>query len=241
MTEVLGLLARLGCVFALLGLVLWLLKRTNGLGVRRRGTPLQVLSTTRLSKSATLSVVRVHDEEYVLGVTGSGVTVVAHRPHAEPAQEPTGGNDGRTDTGAAPPSAAALLRTVRQALRARPAQDTDLSTDAVAAALAQARGEDVPAAPSGPDGADGFAADLAVALAAVPAPTPAERPDTTGPEGTPGNAPFPSAADGSAAPLSRRLRRPRIRTEALHREEQDRWSGTRRPSLRSADEDSVAV
>lgn len=80
------MVVRLAGVFALLGAVLWVLKRTGGVGARRRGTPLQVLSTTRLGKTATLSVVRVHDEEYVLGVTGHGVTVVSSRP--APAAEP---------------------------------------------------------------------------------------------------------------------------------------------------------
>ena len=86
MSSPLALGARVACVFALLAVLLWVLRRTGGLGMRRRTAPLQVLSTTRLSKSAMLSVVRVHDEEHVLAVTGSGVTVVSSRASAEEAE-----------------------------------------------------------------------------------------------------------------------------------------------------------
>ncbi len=207
----LGMVLRLVCVFALLALVLWVLKRTGGAGARRRGTPLQVLSTTRLGKAATLSVVRVHDEEYVLGVTGHAVTVVSSRPAATPA-EPTGERRPRLLTRArdvagalpvgaeppspepapvaarlddllvetparpiGPPSTGRFLRDGWEVLRKRPVEATALSTAAVAAALAHARGEDAPPAPLHP-------------LGTTPSPTSADGPadDQAGTDAGPG-------------------------------------------------------
>lgn len=170
------MVGRLLCVFALLALVLWVLKRTGGFGARRRGTPLQVLSTTRLGKTALLSVVRVHDEEYVLGITGHAVTVVSSRPApAQPvvADASPPGSATLADVGASagpdaapvayarldelqtetaarpagPPSTARFLRDGWEVLRKRPVEATAVSTAAVAAALAHARGEDAPPLP----------------------------------------------------------------------------------------------
>lgn len=163
----LAMVARLGGVFALLAVVLWVLKRTGGVGARRRGVPLQVLSTTRLGKTATLSVVRVHDEEYVLGVTGSAVTVVSSRPAPDapaaapapvPAPAPLAAADSPLEDllvetpprPAGPPSTARFLRDGWEVLRKRPVEATAVSTAAVAAALAHARGEDAPPAPRAP-------------------------------------------------------------------------------------------
>jgi flagellar biogenesis protein FliO len=157
---------RLLGVFALLAAVLWVLKRTGGVGARRRGTPLQVLSTTRLGKTATLSVVRVHDEEYVLGVTGSTVTVVSSRPapaaDAAPTPAPAAVPDPEPETAldellvetpprpVGPPSTARFLRDGWEVLRKRPVEATSVSSAALAAALAHARGEDAPPAPPVP-------------------------------------------------------------------------------------------
>ncbi len=187
------MVVRLAGVFALLGAVLWVLKRTGGVGARRRGTPLQVVSTTRLGKTATLSVVRVHDEEYVLGVTGHAVTVVSSRPVPAPPEAVTDRRTGRlgrsrtaagartadsagaaddASRGAAepadtrlddllaetpprplgPPSTARFLRDGWEVLRKRPVEATAVSTAAVAAALAHARGDEAPPAPARPHG-----------------------------------------------------------------------------------------
>ncbi len=239
MTDLVGLLARLVAVFALLAVVLWLLKRTGGL--QRRDTPLQVLSTTRLGKSATLSVVRVHGEEYVLGVSGSGVTVVTSRPAdgpepapapaADPAAAPPAGTapTGTPPTGA-PPTAAEFLRSGWQVLRRRSVSATELSDEAVAAAVAAAlaappapaaapAGGEVPQPRTSPD----FAADLAAALKVSGSAADAE----VVPEpalGTPGDAPSPTAADGSAARAARRDAGPR---------EESTWTA-HRPPVRTA-------
>lgn len=230
MTDLVGLLARLVAVFALLAVVLWLLKRTGGL--QRRGTPLQVLSTTRLGKNATLSVVRVHGEEYVLGVSGTGVTVVTSRPADQPetapgAPDPAGAApSGAPPAGAAPsgapPTAAEFLRSGWQVLRRRPVSATELSEADVAAAVATAlaappsAGAAAPAsAPVPVEGAvpqprtsPDFAADLAAALKVSGSAADAE----VVPEpalGAPGDAPSPTAADGSAARAARRDAGPR--------------------------------
>ena len=155
MSSALGLGARVLCVFVLLALVLWVLKRTDGLGARRRGTPVQVLSTSRLGKAATLSVVRVHDEEHVLAVTGSGVTVVSTRPAG--VAEAVAPAPAARGPRATPPSAAAFLRGGWQVLRKQPVSATELADDEVAEALTRA----CSATPGD------FAADLADALQSV--------------------------------------------------------------------------
>lgn len=168
MTTALGLGARVLCVFVLLALVLWVLKRTDGLGARRRSTPVQVLTTTRLGKAATLSVVRVHDEEHVLAVTSAGITVVSSRPAADADVVPAGPQTAATAPAPtpAPPTAAAFLRAGWQVLRQQPVASTELADDEVAAALTRACSP----APA----AEGFAADLAAALEAVEPPPTAE-------------------------------------------------------------------
>lgn len=186
MTSALGLGARVLCVFALLAVVLWVLKRTNGLGAGRRATPLQVLSTTRLGKSATLSVVRVHDEEYVLGVTGSGVTVVSARPR--PAEQTASADRALAATIAtSAPTPGQFLRGGWQVLRSRPVATNEVADDEVSAALARA------CAP-----APAFAEDLAAALRATePLDVPAPR----------------TAAEDAPGPTRRRrpVRRPALR------------------------------
>lgn len=235
MSSALGLGARVVCVFALLALVLWVLRRTDGLGARKRATPLQVLSTTRLGKSATLSVVRVHDEEYVLGVTGSGVTVVSSRPRADVpdtlpgtvgAALPVTVPAAATSPATTPPSAAEFLRGGWQVLRQRPVASADVADDELQAAIACATAS-VGAPVSTPvTGAD-FAADLLAALAAV-------APDGEDAQHR-ARAPHP-VADGSAAALPRRAaRRCRTRKDALAHEEQQPWSPARRPAFRPSE------
>jgi len=214
----LGLGARVLCVFVLLAAVLWVLKRTDGLGARRRVTPVQVLSTARLGKAATLSVVRVHDEEHVLAVSGSAVTVVATRPAPLAVTAPAGpaalpvdaaGADAGADPARpaatarpVPPSAAEFLRGGWQVLRKQPVASTELDDDEVRTALARACTLAAPTA-----GAGDFAADLALALRAVE-PAAHERPVTD--EQPPAALPAPRAAGDLAA-----ARAPhRCRTEA---------------------------
>ena len=85
--EVLGLLLRVACVFGLLFLALHLLRRMNGLKTARRASPMQVLGSTRIGKGAALTVVRIGDSDYVLGVTDHTVTLITPAtPTAEPAR-----------------------------------------------------------------------------------------------------------------------------------------------------------
>lgn len=225
--DLLSLVARVGTVFVLLGVVLWLLRRYD-VGGRRRTPAMQVVSTTRLGKAAALSVVRVHGTEYVLGVTSSGVTVVDRRPGSTPtdaATEPGSGSaagpgtatapsfaalldaglEART-TGAAlsaapqavtPPTAAEFLRSAWGVVRRRPLAETDLTSGAIAHALASVTGLPVPRA-----ALDG-------AAPAVPA--------TDGPV-----APDPAPADRPERP----------RTDAPPAEEQLPWSRAPRPTVR---------
>lgn len=251
--EVVGLLLRVACVFGLLFLALHLLRRTNGIKNARRASVLQVLGSTRIGKGAALTVVRIGDSDYVLGVTDHAVTLIAPAtPTAEPgavpvaqaAPEPVaapGAADVGTPTGARPDFAAALgarlgsmlatgsgdplqvpptpaefLRSAYRVARRRPAESTELSTDAVTAALASVRGDEAPAA-------------------AVPAPRTSTENSTRGstPDSPLTSTP-PVATDGPAAPTSRHaLRRAVARTEAL-RHEEHLWTRSCRPTCRTA-------
>ncbi|MCW2779137.1 MAG: Flagellar biosynthesis protein FliO, partial [Frankiales bacterium] len=82
---VLGLLLRVACVFALLFAVLAVLKRTEGFRAARRTNPVQVLGSTRVGKGAALTMVRIGDAEYVLGVTDHSVTLITP---ATPVEQP---------------------------------------------------------------------------------------------------------------------------------------------------------
>ena len=71
------LLLKVALVFGLLALVLWVLKRTDGLGGgRSRAGLLEVRGSTRLGKGATLTVVRMDGKDLLLGVTDHTVTLL---------------------------------------------------------------------------------------------------------------------------------------------------------------------
>jgi flagellar biogenesis protein FliO len=82
----LSLLGRAVAVFLLLGITLWLLRRTDGLKkLRRSETPLEVLGSARLGKGASVALVRIGDADYALGVTDQAVSLLTE---AELAEEP---------------------------------------------------------------------------------------------------------------------------------------------------------
>ncbi|MCW2608092.1 MAG: hypothetical protein JWO60_2785 [Frankiales bacterium] len=228
---VLGLLLRVACVFALLFAVLAVLKRTEGFRAARRTNPVQVLGSTRVGKGAALTMVRIGDAEYVLGVTDHSVTLITP---ATPVEQPAAVEEpvvaavagpkpdfaaalgarlgGLVGTPAAagvaqvPPTPAEFLKSAYRVARRRPAESTDLSTDAVTAALASVRGDE-PVAP-------------------VTVPAPRTTSETS-----------PAAADGPAAPTPRHaLRRAVARTEALRHQEHS-WTRSSRPSARTSELD----
>jgi flagellar biogenesis protein FliO len=78
------MLAKVLGVFALLGATLWTLKRTHGGAVpTARAKAIEVRGTTRLGKSASVSVLRVQGEELLVGVTEHTVTLLSRRPQEE--------------------------------------------------------------------------------------------------------------------------------------------------------------
>ncbi len=132
------LLLKVVLVFGLLALVLWVLKRTDGLGGRARGGLLEVRGSTKLGKGAALTVVRVDGKDLLLGVTDHTVTLLT----SETADVPAHDDDEHHVRGSLTSALPAFL----QHLRPRGHAVTD---DAVAAALATLRGEN-PAATDGP-------------------------------------------------------------------------------------------
>jgi len=135
-------LVKILVVFALLGGVLWLLKRTQG-GVvtKTRTKAIELRGTTRLGKSASITVVRVNGEELLLGVTDQQVTLLSrHTPEEDPV-EPTATPQAKTipelvellTTQRAEIPAdelAAVLRTTRQRT-SLPATDGPVALDAL--------------------------------------------------------------------------------------------------------------
>jgi flagellar biogenesis protein FliO len=233
----LSLLARVLCVFALLGLVLWALRRTDGRrnGVKRTAD-LQVLGSTRLGKGAALTVVRVGGSEYVLGVTEQSVTLLTpgrDAPAETPVEEPVrlavapradlrktvtdqllGRRPAARKGATTPPTTAAFLRDAYRVARGRHAESTDLSPAAVASALAGVRGEEPAASPT-PE-------------TLQPVAPAAEAQGTR-------SQPAARAADGSAARTasSRHAgRRAVARTDAL-RDEEHPWTRACRPAFRT--------
>ena len=275
--EVVGLLLRVACVFSLLFLSLHLLRRVNGLKTARRAAALQVLGSTRLGKGAALTVVRIGDSEYVLGVTDHSVTLIApatsvaaaaaraDAPGPAPADAPAATTvpaaaaTARPDfaaalgarlgaLGSAPvpplqvaPTPAEFLRSAYRVARRRPAETTDLSHDAVCAALANVRGDADDADDAAPEPAAG------TTTTEVPAPrtSPESAPARTAPAPLAPRTPpvprtassartEPAAADGPAAPTSRHaLRRAVARTDAL-RHEEHLWTRSCRPTSGTA-------
>ncbi|HTL24255.1 MAG TPA: flagellar biosynthetic protein FliO, partial [Mycobacteriales bacterium] len=81
-------LVKTGMVFGLLALVLFVLKKTDGLGGRQRGRSLEVRGSTRLGKGATLTAVRVDGKDLLLGVTEHSVTLLTSEDAAVDVDEP---------------------------------------------------------------------------------------------------------------------------------------------------------
>lgn len=121
------LLLKVVLVFGLLALVLWVLKRTDGLGGRARGGLLEVRGSTKLGKGAALTVVRVDGKDLLLGVTDHTVTLLT----SEQADVVVDIPEQRSSS---LPSLPAFLQNLRPRAHA-------VSDDAVAAALATLRGE----------------------------------------------------------------------------------------------------
>ena len=121
------LLLKVAMVFGLLALVLWVLKRTDGLNGRAGNSLLEVRGSTRLGKGAALTVVRLDGKDLLLGVTDHTVTLLTSEP-ADVADE--------------------VVAPRRALFGKRPG---DVPDAAVAAALATLRGESHdPAAADGP-------------------------------------------------------------------------------------------
>jgi flagellar protein FliO/FliZ len=110
------LLLKVALVFGLLALTLWVLKRTDGLGAKRKGGLLEVRGSTRLGKGAALTVVRVDGKDLLLGVTDHTVTLLTSEQASE----------------------TVAVQSTRRPLLAKRA---DVPAAAVAAALATLRGE----------------------------------------------------------------------------------------------------
>lgn len=70
------MLLRVGAVFALLGATLWILRRTDRSTRAKSGTAVTVLGSARLGKGASLTVVRIGDEQVILGVTEHNVSLL---------------------------------------------------------------------------------------------------------------------------------------------------------------------
>ncbi len=124
------LLIKVVLVFGLLALVLWVLKRTDGLGGRARGGLLEVRGSTKLGKGAALTVVRVDGKDLLLGVTDHTVTLLTSEQADLVVEVPPP----RTSALSALPAIPAFLQNLRPRAHA-------VSDDAVAAALATLRGE----------------------------------------------------------------------------------------------------
>jgi hypothetical protein len=132
-------LVKTGMVFGLLAAVLFVLKKTDGLGGRARGGLLEVRGSTRRGKGATLTAVRVDGKDLLLGVTDHTVTLLT--------------SDAAPVETAQPVRRTGLLESFK---RPGSAAAADLAPEAVAAALASLRGEtplatDGPVAPSRTD------------------------------------------------------------------------------------------
>jgi hypothetical protein len=113
-------LLKTGMVFGLLAGVLFVLKKTDGLGGKARGGLLEVRGSTRVGKGATVTAVRVDGRDLLLGVTDHTVTLLT------------------SETSAVEAPAAARKAGLLDAFRRN---DAALPPDAVAAALASLRGE----------------------------------------------------------------------------------------------------
>jgi hypothetical protein len=125
-------LLKTGMVFGLLAGVLFVLKKTDGLGGKARGGLLEVRGSTRVGKGATVTAVRVDGRDLLLGVTDHSVTLLTSETSAVEAPVVA--------------RKAGLLDAFRR-------NEAALPPAAVAAALASLRGES-----HVPDAADGSVA-----------------------------------------------------------------------------------
>ncbi len=131
---VLVVLLKVLLVFGLLALVLWVLKRTDGLGGRARGGLLEVRGSTKLGKGAALTVVRVDGKDLLLGVTDHTVTLLTSEQVDTVLDVPEPRRSGLPSLPSLPEALPAFLQHLRPRAHA-------VSDDAVAAALAVLRGE----------------------------------------------------------------------------------------------------
>lgn len=128
--DLLGLLGRAALVFVLLGLTLWAVRRTDGgRRLRSQDSPLQVLSSTRVGKGASVALVRIAGRAYALGVTEHSVTLLTETELPAPAGEPAaagppaardGQPAGTVGAAAERPTFAAALQASAAQLLARP-------------------------------------------------------------------------------------------------------------------------
>lgn len=96
----LSLLGRAVAVFLLLGVTLWLVRRTDGLKkLRRSETPLEVLGSARLGKGASVALVRIGDADYALGVTDQAVSLLTEAELGEEPQPTDAGSEPKARSG----------------------------------------------------------------------------------------------------------------------------------------------
>ena len=105
--ELLGLLGRAALVFGLLAVTLWLVRRTDGgRRLQRAAGPLEVVSTTRLGKGASLALVRIGTSTYALGVTEHAVSLLTETDLPDQPEPVTAASPSAAAPSAASPSAA---------------------------------------------------------------------------------------------------------------------------------------
>lgn len=244
--EVLVLVGRMAVVFALLAAVLYVLKRSDSVRARPRLGGLQVVSSTRLGKAATLSVVTVEGRKLVLGVTASGVSVLAELPEDE---DPASNEPSTQTTASIPfprvapdskPSFAALLAAQVQKPTGRTSSSLPPVTPPTPAEFlrnvwSSARRRPLETAEVSPD-----AVAAALALASGTAATTGATSSTTDTPETPSTA-APTSADGSATTRARATRRPAPRTDAQRLEEKRPWSRVCRTPSRTPERNAALV
>jgi len=138
-------LLKTAMVFGLLGVTLYVLRRTNGL--KARSSLLEVRGSTRLGKGATLTAVRIDGRDLLLGVTDHTVTLLT----SEQATEDVAA-DGALEAADKAPSLLTALRAGRTPSDERPSfvealrqglpgflrgDSKQLSAEEIAATLAQ--------------------------------------------------------------------------------------------------------
>jgi len=115
--DLLVLLGRAALVFGLLALTLWLVRRTDGgRRMQRAAGPLEVVSSTRLGKGASLALVRIGTTTYALGVTEHAVSLLTETD-LDPAPAPVPAPPAQPGTATRPGFAAALQEQTALLLR----------------------------------------------------------------------------------------------------------------------------